>query len=132
MPDTKTNPQGSGKNMNKTTFDALQSMIQQLFESAVNNVQDVINETEDIEFFDCDKLIREADYIDNLQRVKNQLDDAGENDEIGELEEFEVNLKFLKGDFPKEDLYEMVDEGEVDVIWNMIYQVIKKRKSQKS
>lgn len=71
-------------------------MIQQLFGSAVKNILYVINETEDIEFFDCDKLMQEADYIENLQRVNNQLDDARENDEIDKLEEFEVNLKFLK------------------------------------
>ena len=107
-----------GKNMNISTFNALEGMIQSLFESAVSNVQDVINETDEIEYFDGDKLMQEADYIDNLQRVKNQLDFAKENDEI---EYLEPNLKFLKGDFTKEDLAEMVDESEVDVIWNMIH-----------
>ena len=95
-------------------------MIQQLFESAVNNVQDVIDETEDIEFFDCDKLMQEADYIDNLQRVKNQLDGAEENDEV---EELEPNLKFLKGDFSTADLVDMLGEGnasEVSAIWKLI------------
>lgn len=111
--------------MNNNTFNALQNVISQLFESAVSNIQDVINENEDLEFFDSDKLMQEADYIENLQRVKNQLDDAQEDDDI---EELEVNLKFLKGDFPKEDLYEMVDESEVDAIWNMIHPATKRRK----
>jgi hypothetical protein len=53
--------------MRKTTYDALQSMIQLLFESAVNNVQDVINETDELEFFDSDELMQEANYIDNLE-----------------------------------------------------------------
>ena len=115
------------KTMKKSTFFALEGVIQQLFESAVNNVQDVIDETEDLEFFDSDKLMQEADYIDNLQGVKGALDDAKENDEI---EELKVNLKFLKGDFQKEDLYEMVDESEVDEIWNMIHPATKRRNSK--
>ena len=104
--------------MKHSTFNALEGMIQSLFESAVSNVQDVINEADEIEYFDSDKLVQEADYIDNLQRIKNELDDAKENDEV---EYLEPNLKFLKGDFSKEDLSEMIDEGEVDVIWNMIH-----------
>ena len=93
--------------MKQETFIALEGVIQKLFESAVNNVQDVINETEDLEFFDSDKLMQEADYIDNLQRVKGTLDDAKENDEI---ESFEPNLKFLKGDFTAPDLVDMLGE----------------------
>lgn len=104
--------------MNKVTFNALEGMIQSLFESAVSNVQDVINEADEIEYFDADKLVEETNYINNLQAVKQQLDDAKENDEI---EYFEPNLKFLNGDFTKNDLAEMVEESEVDVIWNMIH-----------
>ena len=107
-----------GKKMKHSTFNALEGMIQSLFESAVSNVQDVINDSDELEYFDSDKLVQEADYIDNLQRIKNELDDAKENDEI---EYFEPNLKFLNGDFTKNDLAEMVEESEVDVIWNMIH-----------
>ena len=106
--------------MKQETFIALEGVIQQLFESAVNNVQDVINETEDLEFFDSDKLMQEADYIDNLQRVKCALDDAKENDEI---EYLEPNLKFLKGDFSAADLVDMLGEenvSEVSAIWQLI------------
>ena len=106
--------------MTTRTFIALEGVIQQLFESAVNNVQDVINETEDLEFFDSDKLMQEADYIDNLQRVKCALDDAKENDEI---EYLEPNLKFLKGDFSAADLVDMLGEenvSEVSAIWQLI------------
>ena len=104
--------------MKKSTFNALEGMIQSLFESAVSNVQDVINETDEIEYFDGDKLMEEANYIDNLQGIKIQLDFAKENDEI---EYLEPNLKFLNGDFTKDDLAEMVEEREIDVIWNMIH-----------
>lgn len=106
--------------MTTRAFIALEGVIQQLFESAVNNVQDVINETEDLEFFDSDKLMQEADYIDNLQRVKCALDDAKENDEI---EYLEPNLKFLKGDFSAADLVDMLGEenvSEVSAIWQLI------------
>jgi hypothetical protein len=106
--------------MKQTTFIALEGVIKQLFESAVNNVQDVINETEELEFFDSDKLMQEADYIDNLQRVKCALDDAKENDEI---EYLEPNLKFLKGDFSAADLVDMLGEenvSEVSAIWQLI------------
>lgn len=106
--------------MKQATFIALEGVIQKLFESAVNNVQDVINETEDLEFFDSDKLMQEADYIDNLQRVKGTLDDAKENDEI---ESLEPNLKFLKGDFSAADLVDMLGEGnlsELSSIWELI------------
>jgi len=106
--------------MNNNTFNALQNVISQLFESAVSNIQDVINETEDLEFFDSDKLMQEADYIANLQSIKSQLDDAKENDEI---DSFEPNLKFLKGDFTAPDLVDMLGEGnasEVSIIWKYI------------
>lgn len=113
--------------MKKVTFNALEGMIQSLFESAVNNIQDIISESDELSWFDSDKLVQEADYIDNLQQIKNQLDDAMENDEI---EYLEPNLKFVKGDFSKEDLAEMVDESEVDVIWNMIHPTkVRKRKA---
>jgi hypothetical protein len=127
VPDTIISPKGMGKKMNKITINALEGMIQSLFESAVSNIQDVINETDEIEYFDGDKLMEEANYIDNLQGIKRQLDFAKENDEI---EYLEPNLKFLKGDFTKDDLAEMVDESEVDVIWNMIHPTkVRKRKA---
>lgn len=110
----------NSKIMKQTTFNALQSVIQQLFESAVNNVQDVINETDELEFFDSDELMQEANYIDNLQRVKGTLDDAEENDEI---EYLEPNLKFLMGDFSAADLVDMLGEenvSEVSAIWQLI------------
>lgn len=107
-----------GKDMKITTFNALEGMIQTLFESAVSNVQEIINETEDIDFFASEDLINEADYIDKLQTLKYQLDYAEESDKVDELE---PNLNFLRGHFQKVALYEMVDEGEVDIIWNMIY-----------
>lgn len=110
----------NSKIMKQTTFNALQSVIQQLFESAVNNVQDVINETDELEFFDSDELMQEANYIDNLQRVKGTLDDAEENDEI---EYLEPNLKFLNGDFSATDLVEMLGEenvSEVSAIWQLV------------
>lgn len=106
--------------MKQETFIALEGVIQQLFESAVNNVQNVINETEELEFFDSDELMQEANYIDNLQRVKGTLDDAEENDEI---EYLEPNLKFLKGDFSAADLVDMLGEenvSEVSAIWQLI------------
>ena len=106
MPDTIINPKGMGVFMKRRTFIALEGMIQTLFESAVNNVQDVINESDEIEYFDGDRLMQEADYIDKLQRIKSQLDFAKENEEI---EYLEPNLKFLKGDFTKED-FELIEQ----------------------
>ena len=106
--------------MRETTFNALEGMIQQLFESAVSNVQDVIDETDEIGDFDSDTLMCEANYIDNLKKIKDELEFAKETDEI---EYLEPNLKFLKGKFSAADLVDMLGEGnasEVSPIWKLI------------
>ena len=109
--------------MKKKLAQAVMKMAKELAESAVNNIHWEVSTSNSMEV-QVDKIMEEAKYIEALQEVYGLLED----DEDNEYELKDLDLRFLKGDFPYEDLEAMVGEEFAEEIWNAIYPPRRKKK----
>ena len=105
--------------MKRNEKEAILKMAEELYESAVEKMKDELNWGFGV--CDIDLIKEETEYIKDLQYLATQVENI-EDDELEDWDITDFDLKFLKSDFPFDDLEEMVeDENIAKEIWDAIY-----------